>query len=438
MPLSTPTTDRPAGSGSHDLGGRRSEGASRTTVALPPENPATGPGQVSSSTRSPGKRRKGWDSDDERSRKQQPRRKPLSPDDTSTRTFFACPFWKLSPSKHRSCFRLTLQNTSRVKQHLARSHAPAYYCECCMTIFTDDHTHRQHVREERTCTPRPPYYLFPGLTHQQQRQLSRKSRPGLSESERWFAIWDIVFPNYPRPSSPFIDANLSEDVCRFQEFALVRGPALVAAQIRADTQAGSDGASGITTEEEADAVLDRAISRGIELMFETWLAERLLPPSADTEAQRTITVTPATTAHSLSSRPSDTSMLFAQNTTPTTSALIPQGSAAQDCHQGDCEVLPAFSEGRIVGTSSQGSPSGLVGREISMQGGFERFGVDDLGHYFSFGDGLESIDMSTLGGTDNLDMLWGGEDLGATSSDLREESDFFLGEAGGDWHIEKV
>ncbi|AEO68134.1 uncharacterized protein THITE_160214 [Thermothielavioides terrestris NRRL 8126] len=202
--------------------------------------------------------------------KRPPRRQKLDTPDKGrpTTKSLACPFWKLSPSEHRACFKLTLDGISRVKQHLGRKHAPEFYCEYCMAVLPDKQAHQAHV-EARACSYRA--CRFPGITHQQQRELSRRSKPNLSEPERWFAIWDIVFPDQPRPASPYIETDLSEDLCQFKEFAEAFGPAIVAAQMQLGL---ADAEPGEAAEEKSTHILEDAISRGLTLLFETWLAGR--------------------------------------------------------------------------------------------------------------------------------------------------------------------
>ncbi|KAK4196098.1 hypothetical protein QBC40DRAFT_11871 [Triangularia verruculosa] len=45
----------------------------------------------------------------------------------------ACHFWKLNPKEHRRCFRMNLQDVSRIKQHLNRNH---YNSHCNIGIWT--------------------------------------------------------------------------------------------------------------------------------------------------------------------------------------------------------------------------------------------------------------------------------------------------------------
>ncbi|GAB1311482.1 hypothetical protein MFIFM68171_01692 [Madurella fahalii] len=206
-------------------------------------------------------------SDGEGSRRRRSKRPtPRAPDDRRTTKWLACPFWKLDPSEHRACFRLTLDGIARVKQHLSRRHTPDFYCEFCMAVFSDQEDHQRHV-QSRSCSYRS--CKFTGITHQQHRQLSRRSKPNLSEQERWFAIWDIVFPSHPRPASAYMDSDLSEDLCQFREFAQLRGPAMILAEIQANHRASMSE----LTEAQASSALELTISRGVFTLFEAWLAE---------------------------------------------------------------------------------------------------------------------------------------------------------------------
>ncbi len=96
-------------------------------------------------------------------------------------------------------------------------------------------------------------------------------------------MWDIIFPGSPRPSSPYIDGDLSEEVCELMEFASAHGPAIMAAEIQASIQAGG-GDPGIPAEqpEQLAGFLKRVITpRCVTLIFERWLAQRAsLQPGA--------------------------------------------------------------------------------------------------------------------------------------------------------------
>jgi hypothetical protein len=109
---------------------------------------------------------------------------------------------------------------NRVKQHLARSHAePDVYCERCKTVFQDEDSHQRHLQEIGPACVFQPW--DPGhrlITRRQQSELRKKST-AISEAERWFAVWHIIFPGHPPPPSPYIDIGLSDTLRHFREYA---------------------------------------------------------------------------------------------------------------------------------------------------------------------------------------------------------------------------
>ncbi|KAK4034874.1 hypothetical protein C8A01DRAFT_18393 [Parachaetomium inaequale] len=283
------------------------------------------------------------------------------------------------------CYRLRLNDTSRVKQHLGRKHAPEFYCERCRAIFPNEETHRRH-HDSQSCTPQP--HRFAGITHQQQRRLSRKSRSSLSEAERWFDIWDIVFPGQPRPASPYVDANLSEDLSRFKEFAHTRGLAMIAAEVRSG---GLDISPAM--EPEAVSALEQTISRGFVSMFETWTAEHGLGPFAQQTAPGPTPLGDHTNldeARSVTQEPPANAILFADNGTVLFDS-IPDGEA---------RLTRAHGEQRHEGRGSCPSAlwNGLSGGEADAEfdWGLER--------YSFFHDATGQVNPVTQGGTAGVGM----------------------------------
>jgi hypothetical protein len=178
----------------------------------------------------------------------------------------ACPFWKHDFIKHGDCSRSKLNKISRVKQHIARKHTPSFYCECCLVVFPDAVSHTTHVRH-KTCKWDPLTNLN-GISHQQHRELTRKSNHSLSESDKWFSIWDIIFPAKPRPASAYIDPDLSEDFCRFREFTQNRGSQVLIDELRA---------SGFPafSDEAVRSDLQRVLDPGLNRLHEEWLSTYL-------------------------------------------------------------------------------------------------------------------------------------------------------------------
>ena len=114
---------------------------------------------------------------------------------------FACPYYKLDRVKYQAClFRQSLKGTNYVKQHLARCHGP-HYCPTCGELFSQEGHWNDHIRDGG-CEPRE--FTLDGMTAEQKQGLDTLSRGG-NEVERWFRLWDHLFPNTPRPSTPYLD-----------------------------------------------------------------------------------------------------------------------------------------------------------------------------------------------------------------------------------------
>lgn len=241
-------------------------GASGSTTATPAAATANAPGL----SRKRDFSQQGNDDFDEDGSQRPPPKKVKQKQETQQK-LLACPFWKLDPFKHRVCFSLRLHGIPRVKQHLTRNHTPTFYCQRCLVIFQDQETHERHVM----CAPgnyctRNPSARLDGISPQQQRELSRKSNAAFSEAEKWFAIWDIVLPGHQRPSSPYVDGQLSEDCSLFQEHCLNHGPEILAQVVEA-----SGALSMAELDEEARSrALRHILRQGFDTIFERWIPPR--------------------------------------------------------------------------------------------------------------------------------------------------------------------
>lgn len=185
---------------------------------------------------------------------------------------FACPFWKWDPNKHLNCYKYRLARIRDVKQHLARKHTPTYYCDCCFAIFSDAADHDEHVTHRNgVYCQRDPLAQLDGISTHQSRELSRKSSSKMSDIEQWFKIWDIIFPSTPRPSSAYLDAEFSEDLCAFREWAERRAPEILAEEIEAHAAWSTMEMSA----EERGRHLRRIIQVGMCQVGNDWFSRRL-------------------------------------------------------------------------------------------------------------------------------------------------------------------
>lgn len=145
---------------------------------------------------------------------------------------FACPFYLYDRHQWHNCLRnYTLNRIVDVRLHLTRAHALPPQCPICGEEFTEDSARSgsaddrfdAHVQLQ-TCQPLsspPPPRHDRGLTRDQfesvrivggRRNGRRATDPA---AEKWFEIWDIIFPWRPRPVSPYI--NDHPDVQRIRD-----------------------------------------------------------------------------------------------------------------------------------------------------------------------------------------------------------------------------
>jgi hypothetical protein len=128
----------------------------------------------------------------------------------------ACPFWKRDPNRHRDCYRKILSKIKYVKSHLYNCHDYPIFCAICHDEFSNETVRDNHTREQN-CPRREPV-PHEGLTKDQRYIIQRRINQNLSEEENWFKIWDVLFQGATRPASAYIDNDLSEDLCNFEEF----------------------------------------------------------------------------------------------------------------------------------------------------------------------------------------------------------------------------
>ncbi|KAH9892204.1 hypothetical protein F4778DRAFT_751237 [Xylariomycetidae sp. FL2044] len=139
---------------------------------------------------------------------------------------FACPFYLCNRDRHRSCLtRADLRDVRDLKRHLWASHRQPLYCPTCHCTFKTTKRCDDHIRS-RACVPgdRP----FPeGISEQQMRQLARRPESRRSEALQWFCVWEIVFPDTPWPTTPFLTGELESVVATTRAFWSKQGQLIV-------------------------------------------------------------------------------------------------------------------------------------------------------------------------------------------------------------------
>ncbi|KAF4339471.1 serine threonine kinase [Fusarium beomiforme] len=133
---------------------------------------------------------------------------------------FACPFFKagMRVSIHsRACEGPGFLGVNKVKEHIFRCHLPKKYkgkhvCLRCDTGFETEDELQTHQDQDLRCPKRKPEPIYGMLTREQAsriRSLKRKSTK-VSDEDRWFDIYRIIFPNFNRKQddiSPYHESN---------------------------------------------------------------------------------------------------------------------------------------------------------------------------------------------------------------------------------------
>lgn len=130
-----------------------------------------------------------------------------------TRRTFACPFYLHDRIRHSDCLNISLRRLSDVRQHLLeRAHNQVVHCPVCGITFAGRTAEARQRRDAHvqaaTCVPSSSPFNYPGITEDEEqriREIARNTRTThYNEVQRWYMIWDFLFPGAPRPDSPFL------------------------------------------------------------------------------------------------------------------------------------------------------------------------------------------------------------------------------------------
>ncbi|RSL68301.1 hypothetical protein CEP54_002854 [Fusarium duplospermum] len=132
---------------------------------------------------------------------------------------YCCAFYKLDPVKHRKCGHLEIKSVAYFLQHIIRQHLlddKHYHCDNCRTGWRKDGCDSDTLWENHTragTCQRVTLEESGKLTPEEHRQLKRKlrERPAGSEFDRWYKIWEQLFPQHKRPDSPYL-SNEAEEI----------------------------------------------------------------------------------------------------------------------------------------------------------------------------------------------------------------------------------
>lgn len=200
-------------------------------------------------------------------RDSQPSRPRRQRTEDRPRVILACPFYKRDPSRYRNCRRILLTKISYVKQHILRAHRMPPHCQICNESFQTDDQMRQHIRS-MTCDRRP--YIPPdGVTEDQIFQLRSRVNQKNSLEGQWHEVFDIIFPGSPRPTSVYLDPELSQDLDEFVNFLTTHGPQIILDKISLSGSPAGDSSSGHSTPS-----LTSGLSKALQEVYDRWYRRR--------------------------------------------------------------------------------------------------------------------------------------------------------------------
>ncbi|KAK8071494.1 hypothetical protein PG997_011697 [Apiospora hydei] len=155
--------------------------------------------------------------------------------ETPGSSLFACPFYLHNKIRYLPCLTRTDLRTIRdLKQHLWTAHRQPYYCPTCSSTFPRASARDQHIKD-RTCSLQewngPPQ----GLSEAQLQTLATRCKPGTTETNQWYDIWNLV--DTPKaddsspqnaPWTPYLTGKLESAVCITRDFWAQRGKFVIA------------------------------------------------------------------------------------------------------------------------------------------------------------------------------------------------------------------
>jgi hypothetical protein len=235
------------------------------------------------------RKRRAWGDDFESSEGGQKRlrgRAKASAEDATPRKRLACPFFKKDPTRYNGCYEKKLTKISYVKQHLERSHSQPIHCVFCMEVFLTEDECRIHERD-RSCEIRE--YVEPdGVSPKKKEMLKRRADQKKAEDDQWYDIFGVLFPDSPKPSSPYIYDSHSEDLTNYHEFQATRGSEMLTSSLFDDLTRTAN----LTIDK---AAFDELVRQALDGIWDRWRQlRRIEPDERERELSRpTIEITAA-------------------------------------------------------------------------------------------------------------------------------------------------
>ncbi|GJN83182.1 hypothetical protein PLIIFM63780_006730 [Purpureocillium lilacinum] len=236
-----------------------------------------------------------------------------------------------------------------------------------------------------SCHPRP-LETLDGVSNDQRKALSKKSKRLQTASQQWYAVWDILFVNTPRPESPYMDFEQSRDFDSFRRFCSPRVGTVLAEQLTDEVLRAM---LGTPTSERLPMVL-QLVESGFQTAWESFVAtaatvavDEETPPIGDSISSEFPWTSQAQTRDTSSSSEEQFQVVHGQSARPTpqdsVSASMPTAtSQPHELLQRNTEPQPEAAVESANEAAHEATDAGY-------------FDWDDIGAYIFPDDSLEPV-----------------------------------------------
>ncbi|KAI0549838.1 hypothetical protein F4679DRAFT_544855 [Xylaria curta] len=191
--------------GFNEISGVRGTGSSGPSYASQKTSSQSTSG---STNKGPDSHRREWGRDRGNNNQPPQRQKKQQSESSNSRFSFGCPFYFHDKEEHQSCLNYKLKRIGDVRQHIWRFHVQPSHCPRCGIVFPNDINYAQRDTHERqrTCEVTNDVRRCSGATSDQLASMNNAATHRCSSTEeRWYVIFEIMFPNAERPPSPYVD-----------------------------------------------------------------------------------------------------------------------------------------------------------------------------------------------------------------------------------------
>ena len=193
-----------------------------------------------------------------------------------TNDYFACPFLKWRPRPYYDICGGRFRTISHLNEHLRLEHYNKQCTRCHRTFGSAEEKH-QHLQQ--TCAERGGLLTRPGVISEEHwvqifERPKRKSKFESSDPvERWYSTFGILFPDHPKPRSPYMQGKDYELLGGLVAYA-EREARQELRRLQDQFPPQGDGPSGHRSpDEETSNILDALVVRLFEQVVEGFMAE---------------------------------------------------------------------------------------------------------------------------------------------------------------------